>query len=102
MGDLFHEVEWRRWVEANVSRFLLFARQKSRTEADAQDLVQEAVLEASQRQLNGDHHPTALVFATIHRRAIDGARSEDRRLNRERAVSGWSDESWFDTGVEDQ
>jgi RNA polymerase sigma-70 factor (ECF subfamily) len=102
MGDSIQDLEWQRWVEANVSRFLLFARQKARSESDAQDLVQEAVLEATERQFNGAPPPAALVFATIHRRAIDNARSEDRRLERERRASAWEEQVWFDTRVEDQ
>jgi RNA polymerase sigma factor (sigma-70 family) len=93
---------WRDWVEQNAPRFLLFARQQARNEPDAQDLVQEAVLEAAQRQPDGAPPPTALVFATIYRRAIDLARGEDRRLEREQAVAETAGTSWFDTTVEDR
>jgi len=33
--------EWRRWIADHASKPLLFARQMARSEADAQDLVQE-------------------------------------------------------------
>jgi RNA polymerase sigma-70 factor (ECF subfamily) len=102
MAEHATEGDWRDWVEHNAPRFLLFARQKARNEADAQDLVQEAVLEASQRQTDGAPPPTGLVFATIHRRAIDLARGEDRRLERERAVAETEGTSWFNTTVEDR
>ena len=102
MDEATTEGNWRNWVEHNAPRFLLFARQKARNEPDAEDLVQEAVLEASQRQPDGAPPPTALVFATIHRRAIDLARGEDRRLERERAVVETAGTSWFDTTVEDR
>ena len=44
----------------------------------------------------------ALVFATIHRRAIDLARRQDRRANREIAALGLFQEAWFDSSVEDR
>lgn len=83
-------------------RFLLFARQKARNEADAQDLVQEALLEVCRRNGNGHPPPPALVYATIHRRAIDWARSDDRRALRERGAHPAHEAGgvWFDAGVE--
>src|SRR6266511_2895148 len=78
--------DWRGWLDQHAPKLLLFARQKARSEADAQDLVQEAVVEALRRHGNGQPPPLALVCATIHRRAIDLARREDRRVNREMAV----------------
>ena len=96
------QAEWRRWLDDHAPRFLLFARQKSRSEADAQDLVQEAICEVMRR--TGEHElpPVSLVFATIHRRAIDLARSEDRRAIREQAVNLAASEVWFDTTVEER
>jgi RNA polymerase sigma-70 factor (ECF subfamily) len=96
------QADWRRWLENHAPKFLLFARQKTRSEADAQDLVQEAVVEAWQRQCDDTPPPLALVFATIHRRAIDLARREDRRAGRELAAMNPLRESWFDTSVEDR
>jgi RNA polymerase sigma-70 factor (ECF subfamily) len=79
---------WRNWVEAHASRFLLFARTQTRCEADAQDLLQEALIETWRRR--GGNPPDApLVFATIRRRAIDLARSNDRRTRREQASPEW-------------
>jgi len=102
MDELAIQTDWQRWLEDHAPKFLLFARQQARWEADAQDLVQEAVVEAWQRQGDGAPPPPALVFATIHRRAIDRARSEDRRTGREQAVVEPQLESWFDTSVEDR
>ena len=102
MDDTPTQADWRRWLEDHAPKFLLFARQQARSEADAQDLVQEAVVEALQRQPDGSPPPLALVFATIRRRAIDLARREDRRAGREQAVQEPPPEGWFDTGVEDR
>ena len=88
-------------MEQHTPGFLLFARQKSRCDADAQDLVQEAVTEAANRQADGGLPPVALIYATIQRRAIDLARREDRRGARElKAIE--LEETWLDTEVENR
>ena len=102
MDESPQHANWRRWLDDHAPRFLLFARQQARYEADAQDLVQEAVLEACRRQADGEPPPLALVFATIRRRAIDLARSQDRRAGRELAAADPSPPPWFDTSVEDR
>ena len=94
--------DWRCWLDQHAPKLLLFARQKARLEADAQDLVQEALVEALERQGDGQPPPLALVYATIHRRAIDLARREDRRANRELAALEPMPDAWFDSSVEDR
>jgi RNA polymerase sigma-70 factor (ECF subfamily) len=79
---------WRVWVETQANRFLLFARDQTRCEADAQDVLQEALVETWQR-CGGKPPDAPLVFATIRRRAIDLARSNDRRTHRELASPEW-------------
>jgi RNA polymerase sigma factor (sigma-70 family) len=93
--------DWQRWLVDHAPKFLLFARQQSRAEADAQDLVQESVVECWRRQADGAPPPLPRVFATIRRRAIDLARSRERRVRRELAVD-LPGESWFDTTAEDR
>ena len=92
--------DWQNWVAGQGPKLLLFARQQSRTEADAQDLVQEAVLECWRRS-NGLPPAPALVFATIRRRAIDMARSNERRARREQTADP-GEPAWFDTSPEDR
>ena len=102
MDESSAQAEWRRWLDDHASRFLLFARQKARSEADAQDLVQEALLEAAQRSGKGLPPPLPAVYATIHRRAIDWARAEDRRLGRELAAHDDTPQAWFDSTLEER
>src|SRR5438552_3201164 len=94
--------DWEQWLGRHAPALLLFARQQSRCEADAQDLVQEAVVESWQRQADGGPPQLALVFATIRRRAADWGRSQDRRTLREAAAHGEIAECWFDSSVEDR
>lgn len=92
--------DWDQWLAEHGPKFLLFARQQTRFEVDAQDLVQEAVVECWRRQASDVAPAAGLVFATIRRRAIDLGRSTDRRTDREVAAAGAADSCWFDFSVE--
>jgi RNA polymerase sigma-70 factor (ECF subfamily) len=94
--------DWEQWLAQHAPGLLLFARQQTRCVADAQDLVQEAVVECWQRQAQFVPPPLGMVFATIRRRAVDLARSEDRRAVREAVASSDAPQSWFDTSVEER
>ncbi len=79
---------WHDWLRANVGRYLLFARAQTRCEADAHDLLQDALVEIWRR--GADHPPDeAHVFKTLRHRAIDLARRTDRRVLREQAAPDW-------------
>jgi RNA polymerase sigma-70 factor, ECF subfamily len=93
---------WDQWLAQHAPKLLLFARQQARCEADACDLVQDAVVETWRQQSNGSPPPLGLVFTTIRRRAVDLARSENRRLNREVVAYQEAPQDWFDSGVEDR
>jgi RNA polymerase sigma-70 factor (ECF subfamily) len=93
---------WDRWVENHAAVLLLFARQQTRTEADAQDIVQDALVECCRRVSADTPPPIGLVFATIRRRAVDLARSESRRSNREAASQADEQTLWFESDVEDR
>ena len=101
-NELSAPSDWEQWLACHAPAFLLFARQQARCEADAQDLVQEAVIESWQRQAEGAPPPLGLVFATIRRRAIDLGRSQDRRTGRELAANLEAPQCWFDSSVEDR
>lgn len=86
---------WNSWLAQNASKFFLYARQQARSEADAEDILQESLVESWQRGGQANQPPAAaLVFATIRRRAIDFARSADRRAKRE-LDHGVSAARWF-------
>ena len=91
--------EWRSWLRTSGPRFLLYARQQTRTGSDAEDVLQDALVESWKRA--DGMPPDALVFATIRRRAIDLARSSDRRSVRE-IEAGTPDADWFSLDVEER
>jgi RNA polymerase sigma-70 factor (ECF subfamily) len=70
MDDVPQQADWRRWLEEHAPKFLLFARQQARSEADAQDLVQEAVVEASRWQRDGRPPPPAALWLNNARRVL--------------------------------
>lgn len=75
------EQDWNGWLAEHAGRFLLFARQRTRCGQDAEDILQDALVESWKRA--GGRPDNALVYATIHRRAIDLARRTNRRTARE-------------------
>ena len=88
---------WREWLDENAARFLLFARQQTRREGDAEDVLQESLVETWKKA--GHSAPAAAsVFATIRRRAIDLARSTTRRELREQASS--PEVPWLEPDIE--
>jgi len=91
--------EWRAWLRRCGPRFHLYARQQTRTESDAEDVLQDALVESWKRA--DGMPPDALVFSTIRRRAIDLARSSDRRSVRELEAGGPGAE-WFSPDVEER
>jgi len=96
------DLDWGEWLGRYGPRLLLFARQQARSEADAQDLVQEAIVESWRLRSDEMPPPIALVFATIRRRAVDKARREDRRAQRETAATREAPQEWFDCDVEER
>ena len=94
--------DWAPWLSQHAPSLLLFARQQTRSEADAQDVVQEAVVECWHRQADGNPPAAGMVYATVRRRAIDLGRSADRRAVREDAAARAIPAEWFDGGVEER
>ncbi len=92
--------DWERWLAANAGRFLLFARDRTVSTADAEDVLQEALVEAWERTPRGRTPDAALVYATIRRRAIDLGRSRQRRALREEKSAPDEDVAWFECDLE--
>lgn len=93
---------WNQWLAQHAPKLLLFARQQTRCEADAADVVQEAIVEAWRGKPDGSLPVLGLIFATIRHRAIDLARRDDRRMIRDAKTQQDVLEDWFDLGPEDQ
>jgi RNA polymerase sigma-70 factor, ECF subfamily len=80
---------WKTWFQLHGSRLLLCARQWTRSQADAEDVVQEAFVRFWRHQRNLPGEPMALLVTSVRRAALDLARREGRRtLREERANFG--------------
>ena len=83
--------EWREWLETYGPKMLLFARQQTRSQQDAEDVLQDAIVKLVEKIRNDEFvgGPEAwqpYLYTTIRRLAIDLSRRDDRRKRREDTV----------------
>ena len=81
---------WKGWFQTYGPRLLLFARQQTRSQSDAEDVLQDAVIRLWRQYRDGNLPHDSAAYKTIRRSAIDLARKNSRRLAREKAA----DEIW--------
>src|SRR5258708_12771286 len=74
---------WQSWFQRNGPRLLLWARQWTRSLADAEEVVQEAFVRFWRNQKRMGGEPFPLLMVSVRRAAIDLARSNGRRTRRE-------------------
>lgn len=95
---------WKAWIKENGSRLILFARQQSRSEADAEDVLQNALIKTwKTHQGPPDDKVISLAYTNVRRCAIDLGRSNDRRRAREDVAARETGElvSWFELPEDD-
>ncbi len=105
--------EWRAWLETYGPKLLLFARQQTRSQEDAEDVFQDAIVKLSQKIrkkefTGGQAAWQPYLYTTIRRLAIDLSRRTDRRRKREdvvttdtEALTGKVFDPWFDSNSSD-
>lgn len=87
-NNLIERISWKSWLQEHGSKLLLFARQQTRSIADAEDVLQDALVKLAEKEANGtfDGGQAAwlpYIYTSIRRCAIDLGRKEDRRSKRE-------------------
>ncbi len=99
---------WRTWLEIHGSRLMLYARQLSRSEADAEDVLQNALLKTwrSSPEADDPENLRGLIFTNIRRCAIDLGRNTDRRTKRDSdfqlaVISRGEHVAWFELPDDD-
>lgn len=99
MEALDHD-SWKNWFQRYGPKLLLCARQWTRSVSDAEDVVQEAFVRywRNQRHLPGD--PMALLITSARRAAIDLARRDQRRAQRDEAAADGDPAPYFQPGFE--
>ncbi|BCX46456.1 ECFsub family RNA polymerase sigma-24 factor [Haloferula helveola] len=97
--------EWKQWLSDYGHRLLAFARGWAPAQADAEDLVQEAVMRLwGVQQEHGGHPPDLpLAFSTIRFCGLNRHRSDKRRRKREESIIYLNDfeDVWLDPSVEE-
>lgn len=83
--------QFRPWLEEHGSKFLLFSRQQTRRIADAEDVLQDALVKLARKVeegsfVGGQDAWVAFIYTQIRREAIDLGRKNDRRRRREENV----------------
>lgn len=79
-------IDWAAWLDDHGARLLLYARQQTRTEADAEDVLQEALVQLVRAVEGGDFHGNesqwyAYALTAIRHRAMDAGRRAQVRRN---------------------
>ena len=79
---------WKEWFRLNGTKLLLFARTQTHIEADAHDILQDAMLRLLKSYGSGNNDkweppPLPLAYTALRHAAIDLARKNTRRTRRE-------------------
>src|SRR5947209_17964192 len=83
MENVVTDENWKTCFAQLAPRLVLFARQWTRSAADAEDIVQEAFVKFWRKQ--HDVANRALLYATVRSIALDFLRRDSRRARRESA-----------------
>ena len=81
MQNVVSHEDWKVCFSELAPGLVLFARQWTRSPADAEDIVQEAFVKFWRREHNIDNR--ALLYATVRSIALDFIRRDARRARRE-------------------
>lgn len=102
--------DWAAWLDRHGARLMLYARQQTRSEADAEDVLQEALVQlvrAVERRTFEGGEPQLLAYAltAIRHRATDVARRSMVRRRYERAngeiQAAEQENPWMSSALDD-
>ena len=91
MENVATDEDWKVCFSQVAPGLLLFARQWTRSAADAEDVVQEAFVRFWRKQHNIDNRP--LLYAAVRSIALDFLRRDSRRARRESEVVSDAEQS---------
>lgn len=96
---------WNDWLRTHGPKLMLYSRQQTRSEADAEDVLQKALVKTWKTVGDSaDDKITGLVYTNIRRCAIDQGRCHDRRSRREEffVAENGDPVSWFELPQDDE
>lgn len=105
-------VDWAAWLREYGARLLLYARQQTRTEADAEDVMQEALVQLVHAVDSGNFKGEnsqwlSYTYTAIRHQAMDKGRREEVRKQyaeheQEGMQEGEPDEPWLHCAADDE
>lgn len=108
-SDSGASTDWGAWLDANGARLLLYARQQTPTSADAEDVLQDALLQLVRTVECGEFHGgqeqwLAYTLTAIRHLAADEARRRVSRRNYETATlpEPMEDNPWLRSRLDDE
>ncbi len=111
-GSTVHRVDWSVWLAENGAQLLLYARQQCRSEADAEDVLQEALVQLVHVVEGGSFSGTqeqwrAYAYSAIRHLAMDRGRREQVRRNyvvsqQEGMQEGEAETPWLSCAADDE
>ena len=104
---------WREWLREHGPKLLLFARQQTRRQEDAEDILQEALVKLARKVdtgifVGGQEAWLPFLYTQVRREAIDLGRRNDRRKKREETVvedeqrQSNGEDAWFESAGYDE
>ncbi len=100
-----HSRVWKEWVREHSSRLYVYARQRSHSRQDAEDIIQDALIRLwGYQEERGFVAPDLpLAYSVLRFVAMDHAKKVGRKKRKEEAVIYLHDQEdyWLDTNAED-
>ena len=96
--------QWRHWIRDNGARLFSYARQRSSSREDAEDMIQDALIRLWHYQEERDNvaPDLALAYSVLRFVAMDHGKKLGRKKRKEEAVIYLHDQDdlWLDTSSE--
>lgn len=97
--------QWKDWLTLEGGRLLMFARQRTGSLEEAEDVLQDSLIRLWGYQEERSYRPPdlPLAFSVVRLVAMDAGRKKGRRLKREEKVIQFHDydDHWLDPSLEE-
>jgi RNA polymerase sigma-70 factor (ECF subfamily) len=98
--------KWKDWIAAEGGKLLLYARQRTGSREDAEDLLQDALIRLWGYQAEREYRPPdlPLAYSVLRLCGMDRGRKTGRREKKHRKIVEFQghDEHWLDNAAEEE